>query len=97
MSNGDSERMIQFSNKIDTGQIIMIVGLVVSAFTAFQTFDKRLVILEENIKYQSQRDRDQDQKISETDKNIKESSTDLRSRLDIIKEQIIKVERDRLK
>jgi hypothetical protein len=91
----EKQSIIKFNNQIDIGQIIMIVGLIATAITALHTVDKRLVILEENIKYQAYRDDEQDTKISETEKLSKDIFKDVIARIDKMKDMMGQIDRSR--
>lgn len=70
---------VKFDATINLGHVLTFIGFVIAGFTAWSTLDKRLTVIEERAIFQSQIDRAQDAKLTESMSAIKDSLSEIRS------------------
>lgn len=60
LTDEKTEPWIKFDRTINAGHVLSFISMVVLGFTVYSQMDKRVVILEENRKYQTLVDHNQD-------------------------------------
>lgn len=87
----EKKRGIQFDPTINLGHIITFVGFLVAIFTAWTTLDKRVVVLEEGRKTQTQIDHTQDLILNQNMHQIRESLNDLKTGIQRLNDRMDRV------
>jgi len=75
-------KLVKFDSTINLGHLLTFVGFVMTGFGAWATIDRRLTVLEESRRVQAQIDANQDERLSQSMGQIKESLSDIRRNLE---------------
>jgi len=82
------KRGITFDATINLGHILTFVGFLVTGFMAWQTMDKRVIILEQTTRLQELRDKTQDSEQSSQALHINESLLDIKRSVEKLADKI---------
>lgn len=74
-------RRVTFDPTFNLGHILTLMGLMASVWVSWSTLDKRIVVLEESGKLQTQVDRHQDEVMRMNMTTIRESLLDIKQTL----------------
>ena len=77
-----------FDWSINLGHLLTFVGFIVSGAVAWQTLDKRVVVLEQQSLYQAQRDAAQDAALVQSRSDLRETLRDVRTSLDKLNDRL---------
>lgn len=66
-----SRRRVSFDPTINLGHVITFLGFMATGFTAYNTIDKRLTVMETHAAQVTERSREQDSRMKETLSEIK--------------------------
>jgi hypothetical protein len=77
-----------FDWTINLGHILTFVGFVGTGFVAFQSLDKRLVVVEQQLLYQQQRDAAQDAAALQARADIREALRDVHASLEKLNDKL---------
>jgi len=81
---------VKFDSTINLGHLLTFVGFVLTGFGAWSTIDRRLTVLEESRRVQAQIDANQDERLSQSMGQIKESLSDIRRNLEKVSDRLDK-------
>ena len=81
---------MKFDSTINLGHLLTFVGFVLTGFGAWSTIDRRLTVLEESRRVQAQIDANQDERLSQSMSQIKESLSDIRRNLEKVSDRLDK-------
>lgn len=81
---------MKFDSTINLGHLLTFVGFVLTGFGAWSTIDRRLTVLEESRRVQAQIDANQDERLSQSMGQIKESLSDIRRNLEKVSDRLDK-------
>jgi len=81
---------VKFDSTINLGHLLTFVGFVLTGFGAWATIDRRLTVLEESRRVQAQIDANQDERLSQSMGQIKESLSDIRRNLEKVSDRLDK-------
>lgn len=84
------KRLVKFDSTINLGHLLTFVGFVLTGFGAWSTIDRRLTVLEESRRVQAQIDANQDERLSQSMGQIKESLSDIRRNLEKVSDRLDK-------
>lgn len=84
------KRGITFDATINLGHILTFVGFLITGFMAWQTMDKRVIILEQTTRLQELRDKNQDSEQSSMALHINESLIDIKRSVEKLSDKIDK-------
>lgn len=82
MSNEVTPNKIKFDPTINLGHLLTFVGFIVAGFSAYQTVDKRVSVLEENKKTQELRDQFQDAQNTSQNGHIQNTLGEIKRSID---------------
>ncbi len=83
-------KLVKFDSTINLGHLLTFVGFVMTGFGAWATIDRRLTVLEESRRVQAQIDANQDERLSQSMGQIKESLSDIRRNLEKVSDRLDK-------
>jgi hypothetical protein len=83
-------KLVKFDSTINLGHLLTFVGFVLTGFGAWATIDRRLTVLEESRRVQAQIDANQDERLSQSMGQIKESLSDIRRNLEKVSDRLDK-------
>lgn len=83
-----ARRHVKFDGTINLGHLISVTVMVLAGVTAWNSMDKRLVVLEEARKVQTERDSTQDGMVRERMFDINQALNKIDSRLDRIGDRL---------
>jgi hypothetical protein len=83
-------KLVKFDSTINLGHLLTFVGFVLTGFGAWSTIDRRLTVLEESRRVQAQIDANQDERLSQSMGQIKESLSDIRRNLEKVSDRLDK-------
>lgn len=83
-------KFVKFDSTINLGHLLTFVGFVMTGFGAWATIDRRLTVLEESRRVQAQIDANQDERLSQSMGQIKESLSDIRRNLEKVSDRLDK-------
>jgi len=86
----NENRIVKFDSTINLGHLLTFVGFVLTGFGAWSTIDRRLTVLEESRRVQAQIDANQDERLSQSMGQIKESLSDIRRNLEKVSDRLDK-------
>jgi hypothetical protein len=86
----NEKRLVKFDSTINLGHLLTFVGFVLTGFGAWATIDRRLTVLEESRRVQAQIDANQDERLSQSMGQIKESLSDIRRNLEKVSDRLDK-------
>jgi hypothetical protein len=86
----NEKRLVKFDSTINLGHLLTFVGFVLTGFSAWSTIDRRLTVLEESRRVQAQIDANQDERLSQSMGQIKESLSDIRRNLEKVSDRLDK-------
>ncbi len=86
----NENRLVKFDSTINLGHLLTFVGFVLTGFGAWSTIDRRLTVLEESRRVQAQIDANQDERLSQSMGQIKESLSDIRRNLEKVSDRLDK-------
>jgi len=86
----NDKRLVKFDSTINLGHLLTFVGFVLTGFGAWSTIDRRLTVLEESRRVQAQIDANQDERLSQSMGQIKESLSDIRRNLEKVSDRLDK-------
>jgi hypothetical protein len=86
----NEKRLVKFDSTINLGHLLTFVGFVLTGFGAWSTIDRRLTVLEESRRVQAQIDANQDERLSQSMGQIKESLSDIRRNLEKVSDRLDK-------
>jgi len=86
----NDKRLVKFDSTINLGHLLTFVGFVLTGFGAWSTIDRRLTVLEESRRVQAQIDANQDERLSQSMSQIKESLSDIRRNLEKVSDRLDK-------
>lgn len=86
----NEKRIVKFDSTINLGHLLTFVGFVLTGFGAWSTIDRRLTVLEESRRVQAQIDANQDERLSQSMGQIKESLSDIRRNLEKVSDRLDK-------
>jgi hypothetical protein len=86
----NERRLVKFDSTINLGHLLTFVGFVLTGFGAWSTIDRRLTVLEESRRVQAQIDANQDERLSQSMGQIKESLSDIRRNLEKVSDRLDK-------
>lgn len=81
---------MKFDSTVNLGHLLTFVGFVLTGFGAWSTIDRRLTVLEESRRVQAQIDANQDERLSQSMGQIKESLSDIRRNLEKVSDRLDK-------
>lgn len=81
---------MKFDSTINLGHLLTFVGFVLTGFGAWSSIDRRLTVLEESRRVQAQIDANQDERLSQSMGQIKESLSDIRRNLEKVSDRLDK-------
>ena len=81
---------MKFDSTINLGHLLTFVGFVLTGFGAWSTIDRRLTVLEESRRVQAQIDANQDERLSQSMGQIKETLSDIRRNLEKVSDRLDK-------
>lgn len=81
MAEEPQPRRVTFDPSFNLGHILTLIGLMCSVWVSWSTLDKRIVVLEESGKLQTQVDRHQDEVMRMNMTSIRESLADIKQTL----------------
>lgn len=81
-SNSPLTRRLTFDPTINAGHVLSFIGMLTLVVGGWVTLDKRVVVLEENKRYQEQRDNTQDAILNAQLADIKEAVREVRRGVD---------------
>lgn len=81
---------MKFDSTINLGHLLTFVGFILTGFGAWSTIDRRLTVLEESRRVQAQIDANQDERLSQSMTQIKESLTDIRRNIEKVSDRLYK-------
>jgi len=81
---------MKFDSTINLGHLLTFVGFILTGFGAWSTIDRRLTVLEESRRVQAQIDANQDERLSQSMTQIKESLSDIRRNLEKVSDRLDK-------
>ena len=81
---------MKFDSTINLGHLLTFVGFVLTGFGAWSTIDRRLTVLEESRRVQAQIDANQDERLSQSMGQIKETLSDIRRNLEKMSDRLDK-------
>lgn len=79
---------IKFDPTINLGHVLTFVGFICSIFVAWETLDKRLLVLESAAKTQAVIDQSQDEKVSSSNQHLAESLIEIRKSIDRLNDKL---------
>lgn len=82
--------MIKFDSTINLGHVLTFVGFILTGFGAWSSIDRRLTLLEESRRVQAQIDTNQDERVSLTMSQIKETLTEIRRNIEKVSDRLDK-------
>ena len=80
--SANNERRIRFDGTINLGHVLTFLGFLISGIVAWNTMDKRVVILEEARVYQSAIDKKQDDERGALKTQMRDDYKDISNKLD---------------
>ena len=86
----NENRIVKFDSTINLGHLLTFVGFVLTGFGAWSSIDRRLTVLEESRRVQAQIDANQDERLSQSMGQIKESLSDIRRNLEKVSDRLDK-------
>jgi hypothetical protein len=86
----NEKRLVKFDSTINLGHLLTFVGFVLTGFGAWSSIDRRLTVLEESRRVQAQIDANQDERLSQSMGQIKESLSDIRRNLEKVSDRLDK-------
>lgn len=86
----NERRLVKFDSTINLGHLLTFVGFVLTGFGAWSTIDRRLTVLEESRRVQAQIDANQDERLSQSMGQIKETLSDIRRNLEKVSDRLDK-------
>jgi len=86
----NENKLVKFDSTINLGHLLTFVGFVLTGFGAWSTIDRRLTVLEESRRVQAQIDANQDERLSQSMGQIKESLSDIRRNLEKVSDRLDK-------
>jgi hypothetical protein len=86
----NEKRLVKFDSTINLGHLLTFVGFVMTGFGAWSSIDRRLTVLEESRRVQAQIDANQDERLSQSMGQIKESLSDIRRNLEKVSDRLDK-------
>jgi hypothetical protein len=89
-SQQNEKRLVKFDSTVNLGHLLTFVGFVLTGFGAWSTIDRRLTVLEESRRVQAQIDANQDERLSQSMGQIKESLSDIRRNLEKVSDRLDK-------
>ena len=81
---------MKFDSTINLGHLLTFVGFVLTGFGVWSTIDRRITVLEESRRVQAQIDANQDERLSQSMGQIKESLSDIRRNLEKVSDRLDK-------
>lgn len=81
---------LKFDPTINAGHLLTFAGFLLTGFIGWTTLDKRVVVLEEQRKSQEARDTSQDSRSAEKFGEVRETLTDIKRTLEIVRDKIEK-------
>lgn len=81
---------MKFDPTINAGHLLTFAGFLLTGFIGWTTLDKRVVVLEEQKKSQELRDIAQDSRSAEKFIEIRETMTDIKRTLEVVREKLEK-------
>lgn len=81
---------MKFDSTINLGHLLTFVGFILTGFGAWSTIDRRITVLEESRRVQAQIDANQDERLSQSMTQIKESLTDIRRNIEKVSDRLYK-------
>ena len=86
----NERRIVKFDSTINLGHLLTFVGFVLTGFGVWSTIDRRITVLEESRRVQAQIDANQDERLSQSMGQIKESLSDIRRNLEKVSDRLDK-------
>jgi hypothetical protein len=86
----NEKRLVKFDSTINLGHLLTFVGFVLTGFGAWSSIDRRLTVLEESRRVQAQIDANQDERLSQSMGQIKESLSEIRRNLEKVSDRLDK-------
>lgn len=83
-----NKRGIKFDATINLGHILTFIGFLVAGFAAWQTLDKRVLILEQASTIQQLRDKNQDETSIEFKSNIANSLIEIKHSIERVSDKL---------
>lgn len=90
MQIGNEKKIVKFDSTINLGHLLTFVGFVLTGFGAWSSIDRRLTVLEESRRVQAQIDANQDERLSQSMSQIKETLSDIRRNLEKVSDRLDK-------
>jgi H+/gluconate symporter-like permease len=90
MALQENPKGIKFDATINLGHIITFIGFIITGFLAWQTMDKRVIILEQGTKVQELRDQNQDMQLNSQGQHIADSLADLKHAVEKLSDKLEK-------
>jgi len=84
----EQQRGIRFEASINLGHILTFIGFLLTAFAAWQTLDKRVVVLEEGKRYQQLRDDSQDASTTARQYEINNTLTEIKKSIERLNDKV---------
>lgn len=84
----DLKKGIKFDATINLGHILTFIGFILSMLAAWQTLDKRIVVLEEGRHYQELRDNAQDAAASYQQKELQDTLEQVRKSIEKLDDKL---------
>lgn len=81
-------KRVTFDPSFNLGHILTLIGLMCSVWVSWSTLDKRIVVLEESGKLQTQVDRHQDEVMRMNMSQIRESLSEIKQTLNRTTERL---------
>ena len=81
---------LKFDPTINAGHLLTFAGFLLTGFIGWTTLDKRVVVLEEQRKAQEARDTSQDSRSAEKFGEVRETLSDIKRTLEIVRDKIEK-------
>ena len=81
---------LKFDPTINAGHLLTFAGFLLTGFVGWTTLDKRVVVLEEQRKSQEARDTSQDSRSAEKFGEVRETLTDIKRTLEVVRDKIEK-------
>lgn len=79
---------LKFDPTINAGHLLTFAGFILTGFVGWTALDKRVVVLEEQRKAQEARDIGQDSRSTEKFVEIRETMTDIKRTLEIVRDKL---------
>lgn len=84
------KRGVRFDATVNLGHLLTFAGFLIAGFGAWTTLDKRVVVLEENRKIQTQIDQSQDSRSTDISVQIKDAMQRLERQVERLNDKLDK-------